>query len=113
MTAFVYTRNRKSISAAGIEPAATKPPNSKVKYSALFPRSLNAQHYKDDDGSADSEGTDTLKKPTRQSPAYSNVEMDKGLSRREKNRCVQNIKETAPDLEAGERCKIYSIFQPY
>ena len=42
--------------------------------------------YREDDASADSEGTDTLKKPARQSPAYSNVEMEKSLSRREKNR---------------------------
>lgn len=43
--------------------------------------------YRDDDAvSADSEGTDTLKKPARPSPAYSNVEMEKSLSRREKNR---------------------------
>ena len=42
--------------------------------------------FREDDASADSEGTDTLKKPSRQSPAYSNVEMEKGLSRREKNR---------------------------
>ena len=43
-------------------------------------------NFREDDASADSEGTDTLKKPARQSPAYSNVEMEKSLSRREKNR---------------------------
>ena len=45
-----------------------------------------AAFHRDDDASADSEGTDTLKKPARQSPAYSNVEMEKSLNRREKNR---------------------------